>query len=311
MSKTNRRNSLADNLKDNIKQYSAAHELADLRVGKIDQETGKTIELIDIHTLKEAPKDWDQFPDPAEEEYIQLKFSIIEVGLINPIIVWDRGREGKMILAGKTRTRIFKDILESGEGNSDVDYSKIPAIVFERREIDEDRAKDIIIESNTEQRKDNTKDLPFVVQHKVERIMNRKNKSGDTMDKVAREMNLSRTKIYEEKILASEIHENIVNMYYDGILNRKTVLRFNRIDYSAQGNVYESILKDLSREDVKKKNIDARSKRLRKGMSFEEIKECLTVDPEDLSVLVTLRVPKDAKKEFMKMAKSWIENYNE
>lgn len=307
MSKTDKKKALADSLFNNMTGLSNEMEIKDLSPGAIDESTGKAITYVDVDSLEEAPKEWDQFPDHTKEEYLRLKFSIMNTGLIQPISVWDRGREGKVILAGKNRTRIYKEIRDSKEGNPDVDYSKIPAIIYGRREIDEEKARDIIVDSNTQQRKDNTKDLPFVVQHRVSRINKNKDKKGDTMDQVAKEMNLSRTKIYEERIFANEIDENITALFFNGILNRKTALRFKKIDKSAQSKVYEKFLKGITREQVKERNLDDRTKKLKKGMSFEEIKEVLTHDPDDLKTTITLRIPQSLENRFMKMAEKWIE----
>lgn len=307
MSKRDKKDDFKSKMFESMNIGTKEMEAAANRVGSKDERTGKVIQLLDINYLNEAPKDWDQFPEPTKEQYLRMKFSIIENGLIYPIVVWDRGDE-KMIIAGKTRTRIYRDIRDNNEGNPDLDYNYIPAIVFERHELNKDQAINIIIESNTEQRKDNTKELPFIVKHKVNQISKRKNKKGDSMDKVAKDMNMSRTKIYEEKVLATEIDEDIVRMFYDGILNRKTVLRFKRIDRSAQNKVYEKLLKNLTREDVKKKNIDERSKGLKKDMSFEEIKEVLTSDPVDMKVQISAKIPAKFEDEFQKMLKEWLES---
>lgn len=275
-----------------------------------DVKTGKKIEMLIIDDLTSAPADWNKFPDPSPEEYLRLKFSLMEEGIFSPIIVWDRG-DDFIILSGHTRVRAYKEIRDTQDGNPMINYNKIPSIVYAKDEITEEEARGIIIEANTLQRGDNTKVMPFVVQHRVNVLAKRKDKKGDTLYQAAKEMNLSRTKIYEEKVFASEIEEDIVNLMYEGILTRKAALRFARIDRSAQKTVYERLLKGKDRKYMIKNNIDERTKQLRKDMSFEEIKYFLSNDVVKGKVTVSVKVPAELEVEFLKMAKEWVKSHVE
>ena len=113
-------------------------------------KSGKKIVEIPIENLKPAPSEWNFFPPISEGKMLEMMMSIQENGLFNPITIWNRGEE-YMILSGHNRVNAYKRIVDEfkdTEGFDPKEYETIGAIMYDVDEIDENKAKEIIIDTN-------------------------------------------------------------------------------------------------------------------------------------------------------------------
>ena len=264
------------------------------------KRTEKPIINVDINSLFPAPEEWNFFPTLSEGKMLEMMFSILENGLFNPIILWKQDN-GYMILSGHNRVKAYKNILEEYKDtpNFDVDkYKTIPSIVYEKDEIDEYKAKEIIIDTNYIQREDTKKLMPQIVKNRLEIVRNRKDTKGRTIDIVAQELGISSTKVYEDQLIANRIISEFNDLYFNEKLKKKALLRFAWFDKETQKWIYENFKDYINSDSVMK---------IKKNMNKEEIKNCLIESQyEEKEVNVSMKVPESLVEEFREMATKWL-----
>lgn len=266
----------------------------------IEKEFDKTVINISIDSLFPAPSDWNFFPEISDSKMLEMMFSIQENGLFNPIIVWKQ-KDKYMILSGHNRVNAYKRIAAEYQGSknfNEEEYKTIPAIVYDDNEIDETKAREIIIDTNYIQREEDKRLMPEIVKNRIELVKNRKDMKGRTIDIVARELGISSTKAYEDQLIANKIIPELSELYFQGKIKKKPLLKFAWFDKSLQRKLYK---------EVKPENIDNDSVlRIRKSMSLEELVKVFTDKDFEKRVVVQVRVPESLKDEFREMAKQWI-----
>lgn len=266
---------------------------------EIIKKSEKDIINIDVNLLSPAPDDWNFFPEISDDKMLEMMFSIQENGLFNPIIVWERhGRY--MILSGHNRVKAYKRIMNEYEGTEGFDkrkYETIPAIVYREDEIDEMKAKEIIIDTNYIQREEDKRIMPQIVKNRLEIVKNRKDVKGRTIDIVAKELGISATKVYEDQLIANRILPEFNEMYFNGELKKKSLLRFAWFDIKTQEWMKDNFMDYIN---------DERAMKLKKGMTKKEIEKCLTFEDNIKRVYVTMRVPEELSNDFREMANKWI-----
>lgn len=268
------------------------------------EKAQKPIERINIESLVSAPKEWNFFPKISEDKLLEMIFSIQENGLFNPIIVWKQRNNEYMILSGHNRVRAFNRIIgeySNVEGFNKDKYESIPAIVFEKEEIDEDKAKEIIIDTNYIQRegKDLRRVMPFIVKNRLDIVEKRKDLKGRTIDVVAEELKISATKVYEDSLIANEIIPELSELYFNEELKKKPLLRFAWFEKRVQRWMYETFKDEIN---------DQTAMKLKRDMKQDEIIKCFTEIDNIKRVNITMKVPEKHKDDFRKMATKWIKD---
>ena len=268
------------------------------------KKTEKPVTNIDINKLSPAPDDWNFFPEISEEKMLEMMFSILENGLFNPIIVWEIDDNPQnpryMILSGHNRVRAYKRILREYQDAprfNKREYETIPAIVYRKNEIDELKAKEIIIDTNYIQRDDDKRLMPQIIKNRLEIVRGRKDVKGRTIDIVAEELGISATKVYEDQLIANRIIPELNEFYFNNELKKKSLLRFAWFDKEIQKWIYRNF---------KDKIIDDNVMRLKKNMSKEEIRSCFEDTNYVKKVSVSIKVPEFLKDEFKEMAIRWL-----
>lgn len=265
-----------------------------------DYKSEKDIIHIDINSLHSAPEEWNFFPPISNIKMLEMVFSILENGLFNPIIVWEQ-ENGCMILSGHNRVKAYKKILEEYEGMPDFDenkYKTIPSIVFTKDEIDENKAKEIIIDTNYIQREEDKKLMPQIIKNRLDIVRKRKDKKGRTIDIVAEELGLSKTKVYEDQLIANRIIPELNDFYFNEIIGKKALLRFAWFNEEIQRWIYNEF-KDSIENDV--------VMGIKKGMNKENITKCFNNGHNKIKkITISVRIPEHLKDDFRKMAKEWI-----
>lgn len=298
MSKTDKNNNddLLKEYTDNLKSGSYGKTYEDIYKFDADE---KNITYIDINSLHPAPGDWNFFPQISEPKMLEMIFSILENGLFNPIIVWEQ-EDGCMILSGHNRVEAYKRIIMKYGDAPDFDkeeYKTIPAIVFKKEEIDENKAREIIIDTNYIQRGEDKKLMPQIIKNRLDIVKNRKDIKGNTIDIVAEELGLSRTKIYEDQLIANRIIPELNELFFDNTIKKKSLLRFAWFNKEIQEWIYDSFRDDITDENVMK---------LKKHMDKDSIEKCFENDGVKM-VTVYIKIPEEFRDEFKEMASEWIE----
>ncbi len=199
-----------------------------------DAEEEKIVRMT-ISELEKAPEEWNFYPPLSEEDFEKLVLSILEHGLLHPIVV-RKQEERSIILSGHNRVRAYEAILSDlallEEGYSGqyikekndhlrmADFQQIMAVL--REDISDEEAREIIIDANYVQRQLNPRLVTRSVIEKY-RIIQQKRKSGElqehknkkTRELVARELQLSGRHIDRYRRLEKLEHE-LVELFYQG-----------------------------------------------------------------------------------------------
>ncbi|MBZ0314183.1 ParB/RepB/Spo0J family partition protein [Clostridium butyricum] len=135
---------------NNISHTSDAPNYTDSIVNHlVNASSGLDSVLVNIDDLYSAPDDWnfyDRLPAGKMQELIE---SIISIGLQEPVIVWKKDDSGKyMILSGHNRVHAYKILCENQDSEK---YSKIHAVIKDKN-LSEEEAKEIIVDTNWVQR---------------------------------------------------------------------------------------------------------------------------------------------------------------
>lgn len=266
--------------------------------------TKKKIEHIDIRLMEDAPEGWNLYPrlkDSQLDRYLELKMSIHQKGVQDPIILWKRAGEKYMILAGHNRRSICEDILEEcrdERGFNEELYRRPPCIVYREDELTEEGAREIIDDTNLY--RDFSK-LPNkvkiqITRHRMEVYKQRRYAKGERIDQLAKELGLEKSAVYENLAIAEKVIPQLQEMYYSEKLTRKAVARFTFFDKDTQ----EWILAEYG--DMIN---DARTKALKKNMSRQEIARVFSSEDKGIKK-VTVEVPVGRVEEFREMFAKWL-----
>lgn len=298
MSKTDRKDAIREKL-EQLKggTYGEAY---DTKYSEMIVEAKKTVIYVDVNKLYPAPVEWNFFPEISESKMLEMIFSIQENGLFNPIIVWEQ-ENGYMILSGHNRVRAYRRIVEEyrdADGFNENDYKNIPAIIFTKNEINESKAKEIIIDTNYIQRDEDKRLMPIIIKSRLDIVRERKDVKGNTIDIVAKELGLSSTKVYEDQLIANKIIEELNELFFEEKIRKKSLLRFAWFDMETQKWIYNEFKDNLIDENIMK---------LKKTMNKLDIEECFK-DTEDRGKIVTvsIRIPEELREEFREMAIKWV-----
>lgn len=255
---------------------------------------------LNIDSLHPSPDEWNFYPAISDKKMLEMVLSIIENGLFNPIIVWERDN-GYQILSGHNRVMAYEKIVEEYKEEENFDkekYQCIPAIIYGKDEIDESKAREIIIDTNYIQREEDRSLMPTIVKNRLEIIRSRKDVKGRTIDILAKELGISSTKVYEDHVIATKTIPELNELFFNEDIRKKSLLRLAWFDKPTQNYIYKNY-KDVL--------IDSRIEKLKKGMEKEEIDKCFT---EEIikKKLVTTPVPSFLIDDFKEMAKLWLDN---
>lgn len=292
-------------VKDRIEEMKKSREEGDYEnpVFKKDtlvQESGKTIQEVPIDLLYDAPKEWNIYPAISTDKMIEMMFSIMENGLFNPIIVWKK-ESRYMILAGHNRVKAYKNIINEYKDTPNFNYSKyesIDAIVYEEDEIDELKAREIIIDSNYIQRRTDNRLTPIIVKERMDIVSHRVDAKGRTVKIVAEELGMSETKVYEDSLIATELIKEGQDLFFNNKINKKAALSLGRMPQDLQKWIvdeYEGLL--TSKMLVK----------LKPELSKDDVQEMfdeMIVEPD--TVRICVEVPEGLSSQFREMTEKWI-----
>ena len=255
--------------------------------------TGMDIFQLELDKLKAAPNEWNFYTCLNDNKMSELIESIIDNGLLNPIIVWEQDND-YMILAGHNRVRAYSMLYEQ-TGNEK--YKKIFTCIKKKNEISEDEARAIIIDTNFVQRQLSTMEKTKSIVIKYNQLGRKKRNSlGETTAEIiAKQYNLKERQIYNYYKLNNLIPEFMERIDM-GKLSIKSGLKLATIDSKLQKNIYENYNDVLDNNRIK--NLDIK-------LDKEEIITQLKSSIDEL-VPVTVKIPVDLQDEFRIYIDKWL-----
>lgn len=254
-----------------------------------DRKIDEKIEYININLLDKAPEEWNFYKKLPEDKFYELLESIRENFLLNPIIVWEK-ENNYMILSGHNRVEAFRKLYEI---TGDDKYLKIPSIVRKRLEIDEDMAKEIIVDTNWVQRQLTASEKTKSILAKYTNIKKRKEK-GRTRDKIANSYGIT-GRMVQNYLSLNNLIENLFDDLDSGKITIKEAVEISKKDKLTQ----EYISLELEENKVNLQTL----KKIPKISTREEVKKILETKNENIRL--TIEIPAEKKDEFYELFNNW------
>lgn len=256
--------------------------------------TGMDIFQLELDKLKAAPKEWNFYVPLNDNKMGELIESIIDNGLLNPIIVWETDNNDYMILAGHNRVKAYNLIYEQTKNEK---YKKIHAYIKKKDEINEDEARTIIIDTNFVQRQLSTIEKTKSIVIKYNQLGRKKRNSGgeSTAETIAKQYNLKERQIYNYYKLNNLIPE-FMKRIDNATLSIKSGLKLADIHSDLQKDIYDNYNDVLDNNKVKSLNIKVDREAIITQLESETYK----------FVPVTLKVPVELENEFRIYADKWL-----
>jgi ParB family transcriptional regulator, chromosome partitioning protein len=296
---------LLDSKREKLKQKNVITENA-FNMPNIlaNLKTGLDIFQIEIDKLEQAPKDWNFYKDISNEKMFELVKSIKDIGLLHPIVVWEKDDGMYMILSGHSRKRAY-DILFTD--TKDTKYQKIPCYVKKKDEISEDEAKEIIIDTNWVQRQLSSMEKAKSIFEKYIKIgRKKKSKKGESDNIYVRDIIAKQYKISNRHVSnyyrLNFLIEEFKNLVEQNKISIKSGVKLSTFDENTQIWLVENHLSNLNNINIAK--IDTK-------MSIKEIENVFLSNENTMKFLCVLEIPTEYKKEdFEKALNIFLETYN-
>lgn len=255
--------------------------------------TGMDIFQLELDKLKAAPNEWNFYTPLNDNKMSELIESIIDNGLLNPIIVWEQDHD-YMILSGHNRVKAYSMIYEQ-TGNEK--YKKIYAYIKKKNEINQDEARTIIIDTNFVQRQLSTAEKTKSIVIKYNQLGRKKRNSGGetTAGIIAKQYNLKERQIYNYYKLNNLI-PGFMERIDNGTLSIKCGLKLAAIDPALQKNIYNNYNDVIDNNKIKNLNINA---------DKEEIIAQLKNSTNEF-VNITVKIPVHLQDEFKIYLDKWL-----
>lgn len=265
------------------------------------KKTDKQITHLPIDKLVPAPKEWNFFPKLEDDKFIQLKMSIMNNGILQALIVWEQDDGTWMILSGHNRVAANKEIIaEYSDCDHKFDYTTAPCIVYAHDEIDENKAREIIIDTNYIQRGQFKPKLRvLIIQMRMDLMKKQIDEKGRRIDKLAEDLGIKKSSIYEDIAIGTKLIPEIQELFYSGKLNRKAVLKFTNYVEDTQKELY-----DKYGDKMTSKNVMQLTKSMKMNSDFEKVFNDQGKQPMRT---VSLEIPESEYEAFMEAFKKYKE----
>ena len=225
-----------------VEQEQAADAAPKEDIGVVLERTAGTVgeyKVLPCSMPPPPPDEWNQFTPISEEKKVLMADSIHRTGLQQPIVVReiDATPSGYQVLAGNTRTAIYRLLYEITQ---DERYLSIPAIVYKYGVIDDDKAREIVTDTNYVQRAElSKKDRAFAVHEKMTLL--RKQKIQFPLDRVAEALKMGRASVYRWDRISNLIPE-LFDIYDKNLIDTTAAARLGTFPQEVQ----KELLKEKS-----------------------------------------------------------------
>jgi ParB family chromosome partitioning protein len=255
------------------------------------------IRLVSINKLVKAPDEWNFYKPLSDDKMLELIDSILNNGLLQPVVIWQQEGGEYMILAGHNRTEAYRKLLET---TNDVKYEKIPALIKNWNELDETTAREIIIDTNWVQRNLSPMEKAKSINQKYNLLLGDRQRlkqgSGLIRDKIAESYNISGRQVAKYKNL-NKLISPFQELLNENNLTITIASKLSTFDENVQNYLYEHYNSDLNYEKLKLVSNDS---------SEEDIDEIFILE-EDL-VQIKFNIPRYLAKDAEEMMKNWLES---
>lgn len=251
-----------------------------IRIRQIEGDLN--IHELDVRLLKAAPAEWNFYKPLGDNKMEQLIISIMENGLLNPVIVWEGIGEGQSytVLSGHNRIEAYRRIYEQ---TADSNYLKIPAFIKGRDDITPEQAQEIIIDTNWVQRELSPMEKAKSILKKYAIIDNEASeRRRRKRDIVCQDYGLKGRQV-ENYYKLNGLIRDFKDMIDENLLTIKSGIKLAMFDEETQSWMLE---KYIDRLDYK------RTALLKSGMAREQIKAVLEGEEAEY---VMMKVPKELK----------------
>lgn len=265
---------------------------------------GKKMRMLDIELMDDAPLEWNRFPRLKRDnpsKYVELLMSIDINGTYSPLIVWTKTDGRYMILAGHNRRDANLDILAAHEGEPGFDiekHKKLPCMVYDVDEIDDVKAREIIIDTNYLQREDNAKQTAWIIKSRMDMLLKQKNSKGQSIEQLSKSLGIRKSAIYDTLSIVNKVIPAFQDMYYDEVITKKAVLKLTYFNELMQ----EWMLKEFGDKITSK-----RLMKLKKSMTMKESIREIFEEELKKTKTVTIDIPEDRYNEFQELIKNFLE----
>lgn len=265
---------------------------------RFEEETdGVAVTMINIGDLHDAPEQWNFYRPLPEDKFCELIYSIVQNGLLHPIVVWER-EDGYMILAGHNRVRAYRALKEVAESTQ---YDEIPAIIKARNQIDENKAQEIIIDTNWVSRQLTAYEKTNSIIKKYVRIKKDTTAKGKTRDLVGEKLGIT-GRMVQNYLSLRNLETDFFDMIDDAVITLSDAIKISKLPKDLQ----EYLVTVAKKDELTNYLI----KNLKNADTTEKIDEIIEDEgrKSDEMVTFTVKIPKSRREEFMKVYSDFIKN---
>jgi len=257
-------------------------------------QTEDAIKKIDLGKLIKAPKEWNFYAKLNDDKMKELLESILNNGLLYAIIVWKQLDGKYMILAGHNRVEAFTMIaLHLGLE----EYKEIPAIIYEFDDLDENKARQIIIDTNWVQRELSAIEKSTSIVQKYELISNDKTlvQGKRVREVLAEEFNISGRQVQNYYALNNLISP-FKNFVQEGRLSIKVGAKVSVFSEETQQWMYDEFGQLLNNKVLMHVKTD---------MTRSELEEIFAPKNTIIKKVIKVDVSEENYKEYKALLKEW------
>lgn len=249
------------------------------------EDAKESLSYVNLDDLVNAPTEWNFYGQLNHTKMMELIESIKEVGLQNAIVVWEVDNKQYMILSGHNRSNAYR-ILRDTENYEK--YKKIPAIVKKKDELTQEKAEQIIIDTNWVQRELTPiqKSKSIIKKYYSLRKTNG-SKNGNLNKIIAKEYNISEKSLITYKSLVDLIPE-FQELIESGKLPIKTGMILSK---------YESIIQEFLYHNYDYKILIKKQSRIQKHLTKEDLIK--TLSEEDTKTEIKIDIKSELKEDFI------------
>lgn len=276
------------------------------------------ISHLELDKLEDAPTELNFYEKISDSKMSELIDSILNVGLQNPIIVWDQDNGKYMILSGHNRVQAFKMILSTLPSNEELkketdltkkrqdeqlrkEFSKIKVKVYRKDELTLAQAKAIIVDTNwvvrdmTTIQKAKSIYVKYVeLKEEASKLKQRRNINKEVQSLY----NLEERQVINYKKLILLIPE-LQNMINDGNLSIENGAALSKLTNDVQLYLYEN---------YSNKEISSIAKKVKATYDKKDIENLLAKKVELSTIKISL--PKELESAFEEELEALKEKYN-
>lgn len=232
------------------------------------------IRILPISIITPAPKEWNKYPllrDIDPKGYNELKVSIMNDGVIDPIILWHHN--GKyIILSGHNRYDICLTLIEEYPEQADK-WSKIKVDIYEDSELTELEARSIVHQANIHR---DTSKIPKrikleIIIDRIEIMEQKDMPKGMMSEEITKTLHISNAQYYQMRNIAFNLIPGLKELFYEDMIGVPQSVALSKAHIKIQQHLADNYADTLDNKQYAKiKHIIADNR-----MSIEKKKELI------------------------------------